>query len=123
MVFGVRRQRSKRNATPARGRSPARAEKLVRCPRNSGIPPEFRIPCNHLIDHVHPSIEGHRLIADLLTAELIYQGIVDPVSDWQKGQQEQAKRHLDSLGDHYFQLGMKRLDALRLWTMGHGGKE
>ncbi|NQU19805.1 MAG: tetratricopeptide repeat protein [Candidatus Nealsonbacteria bacterium] len=80
------------------------------------------IPCDHLVDHVHPSIEGHRIIADLLTGELIHQGIVDPVPDWKKGRQEQAKRHLDSLGDHYFQLGMKRLDALRLWTMGLGGK-
>lgn len=81
------------------------------------------IPCTHLVDHVHPSIEGHRLIADALTRELIQLAVVDPVRDWKKGQRERAKRHQDSLGDLYYQLGMKRLDALRLWTMGHGGKE
>ncbi len=81
------------------------------------------IPSNHLLDHVHPSIEGHRIIADALTRELIRQAVVDPVHDWKKGQRERAQRHIDSLGDHYLQLGDKRLDALRLWTMGYGGGE
>lgn len=75
-----------------------------------------------MLDHVHPSVEGHRLIADALTDELTGQGIVDPVPDWRAAQDRKAREHLDSLGRLYWELGQERLESLRLWTMGKAGK-
>ena len=71
-----------------------------------------------LIDHVHPTIAGHRLIADALTGELVRQGIVRPVEGWEQARDEKARRHLDSLDDFYFAKGKQLLEAVRGWATG-----
>lgn len=71
-----------------------------------------------LIDHVHPTIAGHRLIADALTGELVRRGMVHPVAGWERRRDEKARRHLDSLGDFYFAKGRQRLEAVRGWATG-----
>ena len=81
------------------------------------------IPYKFMLDHVHPSIEGHRLIADVLTEELIGQGVVDPVADWLDGQDQKAHQYVDSLGRLYLEKGREQLEALRLWTMGKASRE
>ncbi|MBN2474046.1 MAG: tetratricopeptide repeat protein [Pirellulales bacterium] len=71
-----------------------------------------------LVDHVHPSIAGHRRIADALTDELTARGIVDPVPGWEKTRDQKAEEHLGSLSDLYFAQGQERLESLRGWTQG-----
>ena len=71
-----------------------------------------------LIDHVHPTIAGHRLIADALTEELARQGIVRPVEGWEQKRDAKARRHLESLDDFYFAKGKQRLEAVRGWATG-----
>ncbi|HID76134.1 MAG TPA: SGNH/GDSL hydrolase family protein [Planctomycetaceae bacterium] len=77
------------------------------------------IPDNrYLLDHVHPTIEGHQLIGAALCGELIRQGIVHPVDGWKEVRKELFQKHLDSLDNLYFLRGMERLEALRCWTQG-----
>ena len=71
-----------------------------------------------LIDHVHPSIAGHRVIAEALTDELIGQGVVDPIPGWEDTRDRNAQQHHASLGDLYFAQGQERLETLRCWTQG-----
>jgi lysophospholipase L1-like esterase len=72
----------------------------------------------YLVDHVHPSIEGHQLIADLIASKLSLMGIVHPVADWRERKRVAFQAHLDSLGSLYYARGQQRLEALRLWTQG-----
>ncbi|HUU92159.1 MAG TPA: SGNH/GDSL hydrolase family protein [Phycisphaerae bacterium] len=71
-----------------------------------------------LIDHVHPTIAGHRLIADALTGELARLRIVRPVEGWEQARDAKARRHLESLDDFYFAKGTQRLEAVRGWATG-----
>ncbi len=83
-----------------------------------GIPGDM-----YLIDHVHPSIEGHQLIADRIASKLSLMGIVHPVADWRQLRHEAYQAHLDSLDSLYFARGQQRLDILRCWTQGKAGIE
>ena len=77
----------------------------------------------YLIDHVHPSIEGHQLIADLIASKLSLMGIVSPRPDWRERRNAAFRTHLDSLDSLYYSQGQQRLDALRLWTKGKAEEE
>ncbi len=84
---------------------------------------EGRIPGGYLlVDHVHPSIAGHRLIAEALIDELIRLAVVEPAPNWREEYEQAAREHLDALGDFYFAQGQERLEALRLWTLGKAGQ-
>ena len=74
-----------------------------------------------LLDHVHPSLVGHELIADSLTDKLVHRGVVKPTADWKEGRNQRFREHLDSLGDLYFAKGQERLESLRCWTQGKAG--
>ena len=71
-----------------------------------------------LVDHVHPSIEGHQLIADALAEKLVELGMVRPRNDWQAVKRERYREHFDALGNLYFFKGEQRLTALRNWAAG-----
>ncbi len=75
----------------------------------------------YLIDHVHPSIEGNELVADLIASQLSVMGIVHPVRNWRERRNAAFQAHLDSLGSLYYARGQQRLEALRLWTQGKAG--
>ena len=77
----------------------------------------------YLMDHVHPSIEGHQLIADLIASQLSLMGIVEPRPDWRERRNAAFQNHLDSLDSLYYAQGQQRLDALRLWTQGKAETE
>ena len=71
-----------------------------------------------LVDHVHPAVRGHRLIAETLvepvaTALSLALERLDPaVID------RRCQEHLDRLPPLYFARGKQRLDNLRAWTQG-----
>ncbi len=77
----------------------------------------------YLIDHVHPSIEGHQLIADLIASQLSLMGIVQPVADWRERKNSAYRAQLDSLNSLYYSRGQQRLETLRCWTQGKAGTE
>lgn len=83
----------------------------------SGIPGGYR-----LVDHVHPSIPGHQLIADAVADEMVRLGFVHPGPDWKAQRDRRFREHFDSLDDFYFSKGEERLDRLRRWTQGKAGR-
>lgn len=75
-----------------------------------------------LVDHVHPSMHGHQLIADLILNEMKRQGFVktaDGVADGFDARRTASfDAHFASLPNLYFELGKERLGALRRWAEG-----
>ncbi len=82
--------------------------------------PHGIVGSEQLVDHVHPSFEGHQHIADALADKLVELGRVDPLPDWQAKKQGAFKQHLDGLDSYYYVRGEQRLQNLRLWTQGRG---
>jgi len=80
---------------------------------------EHGIPGGYLLlDHVHPSIACHQMIAEALLAEMVRQGWVHPEPGWNERRVQSYKEHLESLDDFYFVKGLERLEVLRCWTQG-----
>ncbi len=78
-----------------------------------------QIPGNDwLLDHVHPSINGHQEIAALLLDEMVRLDLVRPRPDWESDRAARYTEHLDSLDDAYFVRGRQRLEGLIRWTQG-----
>ena len=75
-----------------------------------------------LIDHVHPTIEGHQRIAGALADELVRQGIVRPSPSWEQDREARFREHLASLDDFYYAKAMQRLDNLRQWSKGRADR-
>jgi lysophospholipase L1-like esterase len=71
-----------------------------------------------LVDHVHPSIEGHQLLADALAEKLVALGKVFPRGNWDSVKRERYREHFDSLDNLYFFKGEQRLSALMNWAQG-----
>jgi len=72
-----------------------------------------------LVDHVHPSIRGHQIIAET-TAELLFETLlIDQISnDWKSNRTNAYKAHFDTLDPLYYTHGKLRLENLLLWTKG-----
>jgi lysophospholipase L1-like esterase len=71
-----------------------------------------------LIDHVHPSIPGHQLIAQEIAKLLVKQGVAGRHRDWEQRRAQLFDAHLQSLGDNYYQEGLVRLENVRAWAEG-----
>jgi len=71
-----------------------------------------------LVDHVHPKIEGHQLLANELAQMLVDDGTVRPGADWHERRDAAYRAHFDALSPLYFHKGMQRLRALRNWAYG-----
>ena len=71
-----------------------------------------------LVDHVHPSIEGHQQIAFALLEQLAEQGRVTLPPDWKMQATAAFKQHYDSLSDFYFADAQRTLERVRYWTRG-----
>ena len=84
-----------------------------------------RIPGREsLIDHVHPTIHGHQLIAKLLVDEMDRIGLLTARDENSKTVVEQSyASHLESLPFMYFQRGKDRLAGLRRWAAGEVTRE
>ncbi|MEW4528930.1 SGNH/GDSL hydrolase family protein [Maioricimonas sp. JC845] len=71
-----------------------------------------------LVDHVHPSFEGHQVIARRLLEMMAAEGMVEPRADWEERATAAFEKHFESLEDHYFLRGGRTLRALQAWTRG-----
>lgn len=76
-----------------------------------------------LLDHVHPSIRGHQLIADALAKKLAEIQVVRLPANWEAEKSARYKEHLSSMPDLYFHKGSQRLAAVRRWAQGRGTKQ
>lgn len=77
------------------------------------------IPGNtELIDHVHPRIEGHQLIAMEFFRYMERQRLVSPSGDWTARQTQLYQANWDSLPANYYLQGLARLEGLQRWAQG-----
>jgi len=88
-------------------------EKLIAERTDDGIPGD-----EWLLDHVHPSIAGHQLIADALFDLMERMGLVEPVDGWRQAREELWRRRLESLDPTYFTHAAGRLKSLTEWSRG-----
>lgn len=80
---------------------------------------EFGIPGDdELVDHVHPDIPGHQLIARQIFERLVEQGVVQPQENWLDEQKKLYRSNFESLPANYFPESQARLEGLRRWTQG-----
>ncbi len=77
-----------------------------------------QIPGNDwYVDHVHPNIGGHQLIARALAAQMRESGLLARDAVWSEEQRVEAyTRHLTALGSAYFADGRRRVGWLDRWA-------
>lgn len=69
------------------------------------------------VDHVHPTIGGHQLIARALTAQMRDRGLLARSAPWPEDKRRETySRHLAELGPGYFADGERRLGWLENWA-------
>ncbi len=73
-----------------------------------------------LVDHVHPSIRGHQLIATELFSPVVLNLAIPHTAapNWEEARDTAYNRHMESLKPVYFARGSQRLENLRKWTQG-----
>jgi len=71
-----------------------------------------------LLDHVHPSIAGHKLIADALFQAMESMELVHRDENWPATRDQLWENHLSSLDDRYYRQGAARLKRLQIWSRG-----
>jgi lysophospholipase L1-like esterase len=79
----------------------------------------FGFPDNQwLIDHVHPTVEGHELIAKAIVKKMAKLKFVQPVPDWNRSYALARTEHLARLPFAYFERGRDRLKSEQGWARG-----
>ena len=76
-----------------------------------------------LVDHVHPTVEGHQLIADAIVTKMAELRHVRPQPNWEQAKELAYRDFLKSLDHAYFQRGQTFLDAEQRWAHGFADKE
>ena len=76
-----------------------------------------------LVDHIHPSIRGHQLIAELILQKMRHEQWVKVGEGFEVRKNASYDSHLQSLPHLYFQLGKDRLAGLKRWAQGEVKKE
>ncbi|MCB1121644.1 MAG: hypothetical protein KJT03_08855, partial [Verrucomicrobiae bacterium] len=72
-----------------------------------------------LVDHIHPSIRGHKIIGEAvarLVGKTWIKGTPQPIQE--NAREEAYQAQMDSLEELYFVHGQMRLDNLMKWTKG-----
>jgi tetratricopeptide (TPR) repeat protein len=69
-----------------------------------------------LLDHVHPSIHGHQLIADSLYETMENMKLVRKPQGWREARDELWQRNFSSLNKAYYAHGVEKLERLTKWS-------
>jgi lysophospholipase L1-like esterase len=76
-----------------------------------------------LVDHIHPTVEGHQKLGEALAEVVLAEGLrVSSNDDWRSARRELYETHMGSLGEAYYHRGKQRLEGLLLWTQGRAKK-
>jgi len=89
------------------------AEALVAASSRSGFPDQ-----QWMIDHVHPTISGHQLLADALAEKFSELGLVRFEPGREPACDTAYRQHMASLDHVYFQRGKDRLRSEQGWAHG-----
>jgi len=82
-----------------------------------------KIPGENLfLDHVHPTIRGHQLIAGYLFERMVAQAIIKPPANFAIQRSNRFRAHLENLSEVYYQQGEIRLKGLQMWSRGQAGR-
>lgn len=76
-----------------------------------------------LLDHVHPGIVGHQLIADELFRSMEKMQLIGTPKNWRTTRDELWQSRLSSLDEEYYRRGANRLERLKRWSRGRTPKE
>jgi lysophospholipase L1-like esterase len=71
-----------------------------------------------MLDHVHPTVTGHQLIANSLYQAMEDMDVVRTPEGWRARRDELRQRHLSSLNAAYYARGAARLKRLQRWSRG-----
>ncbi|WP_417749905.1 SGNH/GDSL hydrolase family protein [Rosistilla oblonga] len=71
-----------------------------------------------MVDHVHPTVHGHQMIADALWEIFVDQRLTTSDVDCQSNREAAYADHLRSLDESYFVRGQQRLEGLKQWAAG-----
>jgi lysophospholipase L1-like esterase len=89
--------------------------------------PDGIVGSESMLDHVHPTIHGHQLIAKLLEEEMSRLDMVRKTASSSESETEAIRAsfesHLASLPFMYFELGKDRLAGLKRWAEGRVTRE
>lgn len=80
------------------------------------VDPEF------FVDHVHPTIAGHQLIAAEIATKIQTLGWFAASDQSERDYAKLVSEHQATLGEAYYARGKQRLQGLRLWATGRAGK-
>jgi lysophospholipase L1-like esterase len=94
------------------------AEALIASQSRSGFPDS-----QWMIDHVHPTMAGHELIAKAIVSKLTELEMVQPGPDWQQAYDAVRAEHLQRLPFVYFERGRDRLRSEQGWARGLVNRE
>ncbi len=72
------------------------------------------------IDHVHPTIVGHQLVAKALAEKLEQMNFVHSAPGWNERSTAAVLKHLSTLDEAYYHHGQQRLEGLQRWAQGRG---
>ncbi|MBL8814522.1 MAG: SGNH/GDSL hydrolase family protein [Planctomyces sp.] len=76
-----------------------------------------------LVDHIHPSFEGHQLIALRIVDWMSSKSLADLQNrQWRSESERQFREHVGSLDDIYFLRGRRALRDLQGWAAGRATK-
>lgn len=89
------------------------ADAIISAKSRSGFPDR-----RWLVDHVHPSMSGHQLIADALAEKMEELKLVQRQPDWRDAREKAYREHLAGLDHVYFQRGKDRLRSEQGWAHG-----
>ena len=76
-----------------------------------------------LVDHIHPSMRGHQLIAHLILQEMKRQNLIEIGDGFETRRNSSFESHFASLPTLYFELGKDRLAGLKRWAQGEVSRE
>jgi len=89
------------------------ADALISANSRSGFPDR-----QWLVDHVHPTMSGHQLIADAIADKLVELKLLPREAGWETARDKAYRDHLASLDHVYFQRGKDRLRSEQGWAHG-----
>ncbi|MDP6467038.1 MAG: hypothetical protein QF918_04840 [Pirellulaceae bacterium] len=75
-----------------------------------------------LLDHIHPTISGHQLIADALLEQMVAERLITPRANREAARKLRFREHLATLDAIYYARGKQRLEGLIRWTQGRADK-